>query len=137
MPCSWACCKASADLMDEVAGMHDRQRALVLDERGQIEPVHVLHRVDDALADSRGRVRRDDVGMPKLGDRSDFPHEPFEHGGPLDQVLAHQFDRFVPAHQTVVDQVDDTHSATSQLADDLVVGVVDQFRGRSVRREIG
>ena len=44
-------------LVDEVAGVGDRQRPLGLDQLGEVEPLDVLHREDDALAEPGGVSR--------------------------------------------------------------------------------
>ena len=50
--------QAQRRLVDEVAGVGDRQRPLGLDQLGQVEALDVLHREDDALAEPDGRVGR-------------------------------------------------------------------------------
>ena len=45
-------------LIDEVAGVADRQRSLGLDQLGQVETLDILHGEDDALAQPGGVSRR-------------------------------------------------------------------------------
>ena len=54
--------------------------------------------------------------------------EPVAHAGPLDQVAADDLEHLQSAHELVLGQVDHTHAAAPQLADDLVIRVVGQPR---------
>ena len=80
--------QAQRRLMDEVAGIGDRQRPLGLDQLGQVEALDVLHGQDEALAEPEGRVGGDDVGVVELGGRADLAEEAVEDAGPLDEVAA-------------------------------------------------
>ena len=68
-------------LVDEVAGMADRQRPFGLDHLREVEPLDVLHREDDAVAEPEGRVGGDDIRVPELGDRPDLADKAVEHLG--------------------------------------------------------
>ena len=120
--------------MDEVAGVSDRQRPLGLDHLRQVEPFDVLHRQHEALAEPEGRMGGDDVGVMQLGGRPDLAEEAVGDSGPLDQVAADDLEHFRASHQLVVGEVDHAHPAAPQLADDLIVGVVDQLGRQRVDR---
>ena len=121
-------------LMDEIAGVGYRQRPLGLDHLGQVETFDVLHREDDALAQSDGGIGRDDVRVAELGDGPDLAEEAFEHAGAFHDLPAHHLEHLVPAHQLVVGEVDNAHAAPAELSLDLVIGVVGQFRWQRVGR---
>ena len=72
--------------------------------------------------------------MLQLGGRLDLAEEAVEHSGPLDQVAADDLEHLQPPHELVAGEVDHTHPAAPQLADDLVVGVVDQLGRQRVGR---
>ena len=72
--------------------------------------------------------------MLQLGGRLDLAEEPVAHAGPLDQVPADDLEHFQPPHELVPGEVDHPHPAAPQLADDLVVGVVDQLGRKGVDR---
>ena len=72
--------------------------------------------------------------MLQLGGRLDLAEEPVAHAGPLDQVPADDLEHFQSPHELVPGEVDHTHAAAPQLADDLVVGVVDQLGRKGVDR---
>ena len=126
--------EAQRRLVDEVAGVGHRQRPLGLDQLGQVEPLDVLHREDDALAEPEGRVGRDDVGVAEPGDGADLAEEAVEHAGAFDDLPADDLEHLVAAHERVVGQVDDAHAAAAQLADDLVVGMIGQPRRQVIGR---
>ena len=64
--------------------------------------------------------------MVELGGRLDFTQEPVAHAGPLDQMTADHLEHLRPSHQLVLGQVDHAHSAAAELANDLVVRVIDK-----------
>ena len=121
-------------LVDEVAGVGHRQRPLGLDHLGQVEPLDVLHREDDALAEPDGGVGRDDVRVAELGDGPDLAEEAVEHAGAFHDLPPHHLEHLVAAHQRVVGQVDHAHAAPAELPLDLVIGVVGQARRERVGR---
>ena len=81
-----------------------------------------------------GRVRRDDIPVLQFGGRLDLTEEPVAHAGPLDQLPADDLEHFQTPHELVPCEVDHPHAAAPQLADDLVVGVVDQLGRKGVDR---
>ena len=117
-------------LVDEVAGMGDRHRPLGLDQLGQVESLDVLHGENDALAAAEGGIGVDDIGVLQSGRGADLAAEPLEDPFAFDQVLADDLEHLVTAHQPVVGEVDDPHASPTELADDLVVGMVGQVRGQ-------
>ena len=87
------------------------------------------------LSPSRdGRVGGDDIPVLQFGGRLDLAEEPVAHAGPLDQVPADDLEHFQSPHELVPCEVDHPHAAAPQLADDLVVGVVDQLGRKGVDR---
>ncbi len=115
-------------MVDEVAGMADRERSVGLDQPRQVEAVDVLHGEDDALAEPGGVVGGDDVRVAQPGDGPDLPAEALEHAGAFDDLPPHDLEYLVAAHQRVVSQVDHAHPAPAELLPDLVFGVVGQAR---------
>ena len=126
--------QAQRRLVDEVAGVDHRQRAAGLHHLRQVFPVDVLHGKDDALTEPHGRVGGDDILVLQLGGRLDLTEEPVAHAGPLDQLPADDLEHFQSPHELVPGEVDHPHPAAPQLADDLVVGVVDQLGRKGVDR---
>ncbi len=121
-------------LVDEVGGVGHRERPLGLDELGQVEPLDVLHREDQAAVEAEGGVGGDDVGVAELGHGADLALEAVEDAGALDDVAADDLEDLVAAHHGVVGEVDDAHAAPAEFALDLVVGVVGQAGGEGVGR---
>ena len=72
--------------------------------------------------------------MLQFGGRLDLTEEPVAHAGPLDQLPADDLEHFQSPHELVPGEVDHPHPAAPQLADDLVVGVVDQLGRKGVDR---
>ena len=59
-------------LVHIIASVCHRQRPAGLDEPGQVEPLDILHRQDDALTEAECRVGGDHVGVVKLGGVADL-----------------------------------------------------------------
>ena len=83
MPLLVGVLKTKGRLIHEVAGVCHRHRPLSLDELGEVVALDVLHGKDDAVADTEGRVRRDDVRVAQLGGGPDLAQEAVEHPGRL------------------------------------------------------
>ena len=110
-----------------------RLRAVLLDERLQVDAVEVLHRVvEHALRRPAEIVDRHRVGMVELaGDL----HLAFE---PLDRSLVHlvdveHLDRRRPAQHRVLSLVDDAHAAGAELVLKLVLADLLGFDRRLLR----
>ncbi len=114
--------------------MADGQRPLGLDHLGQVEALDVLHGQDQALAEPAGGIGGDDVGMVQPGRMADLGEEAVHHAGAVDEVAADDLEDFVPCHEAVAGEVDDAHAALAELAEDFVVGVVDQPLGQRADR---
>ena len=120
--------------MNEVARVSHRQRPLGLDHLLQVEPLDILHRQHEAIAEPEGRIGGDDVHVVQLGRRLDLAEEPFAHSGPFDQVPADNLEHLQPSHELVLGKVHHPHPASTQLANDLVIGMFGQPRGQGVGR---
>ena len=77
--------QAERRLVDERAGVADRQRPLGLDHAGQVEALDVLHGEDKACAGAEGGIGGDDVGMLEPGDDADLAEKSVEHVGAIDR----------------------------------------------------
>ena len=62
--------------------------------------------------------------MAELGNGTDLSQESID----IDRAVAHEFQYRSAPQQTVVDKIDHSHTAVSQLANDLIVGVVGELR---------
>ncbi len=128
IPCSWACWSPSAAWWTKYEGMGHGHRALGFDQFRQVEPFHVFHGENDALAAAEGRIRLDDIGVHQPRRRADLAAEPLEHPFSFDQVLADDLEHLVTAHETIVGEIDNPHASAAKLADDLEVRMVGQIR---------
>ncbi len=126
--------KPQRRLIDEIAGIRHRQRTARFHQLREVFPLDILHRQDDALAEPRGRVSGDDVLVLQLRGRLDLAEEAVEHAGAIDKVTADHLEYFHPLQQQVLGQVNHSHAASPQLADDLEIGVVGQPRRQRIGR---
>ncbi len=113
--------------------MRHRQRALRLDQAGEVLALDVFHGEGQQFAQLHGAVGGHDVGMAELGRRADFAQEALDRAGTIEQRLVDDLEDFEAVHELVLGQVDDAHAAAAQLAEDLVLRVVGQFRRQNCR----
>ena len=129
--------QSQTGLVDEVTRVAQGHRPPRLYHPGQIQALRVLHGENEARAAAEGGVGGDDVGVLEPGDGADLTQEAVEDAGSFDDFAADQLEHLVSAQETVVGEEDDPHSAATQLADDLVVGVVGQLTGKRAHRVRG
>ena len=98
-------------LVDEIAGVADRNRPPGPDQAAEVQPRGVLHGEDEAAAAADGGVGADDVGVAEPGDGPDLPQEALGHLGIGGDLRADDLEDLLAVHDAVVGQVDDPHAA--------------------------
>ncbi len=115
-------------LVDEIAGVGDRQRPPGLHQPGKVEAFDVFHGEDDAIGQSNAEYAVT-IFACAPGDRPDFAEEPIHHAGLSMMCRPITFEHFVAAHELVVGQENHAHAAPAKLADDPVIWVVRKAPG--------
>ncbi len=70
----------------------------------------------------------------ELGRVADLAEEAVEDAAALDELFADDLEDLQTAHHLVLGEVDDAHAALAELADDFVVGMIDQARRQAAGR---
>src|SRR6185295_3863328 len=68
------------------------------------------------------------VGVMKLGGVADLAEKAVAHAAAVDPLEVHDLEYLLAAHELVFSEVHDPHTAPAQLAQDLEVRKLEQFR---------
>jgi hypothetical protein len=113
--------QSASSLDDQVHGMGDGQRPILLDPLAQVHPLDIFHDQEmDALM-LAGVTGRHDVGMVELGSRLDFALEAFDGGGVLGDCGRQHLDGDFAGQFLVPGLEDHAHAARAQLVQDKIV----------------
>ena len=135
-PRSEACCKPQRRLPAIVAGPVEGQRAVRLDQAGEVDPFDVFHDEEVGAADLVGVDGPDDVGVVELRGGADLALEAADGVGVLQALLADDLDGDDAAELPVAGLEDGAHAALAEaLQQD--VGAEQQARALALEELVG